>query len=125
MAALRLRNYLGGKCTCSPVSGPPDWSEPAKATALSAEARAAYSPPMNESKHWDQVYERRAPDQVSWYRPHLERSLALIEHVKLPTDAAIIDVGGGTSTLVDDLLDRGSYLLTVLDISSKAITTAR
>lgn len=80
---------------------------------------------MNESRHWDQVYERRAPDQVGWYRPHLERSLALIEEARLPTDAAIIDVGGGTSTLVDDLLDRGYSRLTVLDISSKAITIAR
>jgi SAM-dependent methyltransferase len=80
---------------------------------------------MDESKHWDQVYERRAPDQVSWFQPHLGRSLALIEQAHLPTDAAIIDIGGGTSTLVDDLLDRGYSRLTVLDISSKAIATAR
>ena len=80
---------------------------------------------MGESKHWDQVHERRAPDQVSWYQPHLERSLALIDQAHLPTDAAIIDVGGGTSTLVDDLLDRGYSRLTVLDISSKAVATAR
>ena len=80
---------------------------------------------MDPRKHWDQVYERRAPDEVSWYRPHLERSLALIEQAQLPTDAAIIDVGGGTSTLVDDLLDRGYSRVTVLDISSKAIATAR
>ena len=80
---------------------------------------------MDPRKHWDQVYERRAPDKVSWYRPHLERSLALIEQVQLPTDAAIIDVGGGTSTLVDDLLNRGYRRLTVLDISPKAIVTAR
>ena len=80
---------------------------------------------MDESEHWDHVYERRAPDQVSWYRPHLERSLAFIDEAHLPADAAIMDVGGGTSTLVDDLLDRGYTRLTVLDISSKAIDSAR
>jgi SAM-dependent methyltransferase len=80
---------------------------------------------MNESKHWDRVYEGREPDQVSWYRPHLEHSLSLIDQARLPADAAIIDVGGGASTLVDDLLDRGHTRITVLDISTKAMATAR
>ena len=48
--------------------------------------------------------QRKAPEQVSWYRPHLERSLEFIEGAGLEPDAAIIDVGGGASTLVDDLL---------------------
>ena len=80
---------------------------------------------MNGREHWDEVYERRAPNQVSWYRLHLERSLQIIELAGLPADAAIIDVGGGASTLVDDLLDRGYSRLTVLDISSKAIASAQ
>jgi SAM-dependent methyltransferase len=80
---------------------------------------------MDESKHWDRVYERRALDQVSWYRPHLEQSLSLIEQARLPADAAIIDVGGGASTLVDDLLDRGYRRLTVMDISARAMATAQ
>jgi SAM-dependent methyltransferase len=80
---------------------------------------------MSGQEHWDQIYARRSPDQVSWYRPHLEQSLAFIEQAQLPLDAAIIDVGGGTSTLVDDLLKRGYTRLTVLDISSKAIGSAR
>lgn len=80
---------------------------------------------MDEQGHWDKVYAGRSPDQVSWYRPHLERSLALIESAGLPLDAAIIDVGGGTSTLVDDLLDRGHERVTVLDISARAIESAQ
>lgn len=80
---------------------------------------------MDGQGHWDKVYSGRSPDQVSWYRPHLERSLALIESAQLPPDAAIIDVGGGTSTLVDDLLDRGHERVTVLDISARAIESAQ
>lgn len=80
---------------------------------------------MDERRHWDDVYGKKAPDQVSWYRPHLERSLQFIEEARLPSDAAIIDVGGGASTLVDDLLVRGYSNLTVLDISSKAILSAK
>jgi ubiquinone/menaquinone biosynthesis C-methylase UbiE len=80
---------------------------------------------MDEKQHWDDVYAKKAPEQVSWYRPHLERSLRFIEEARIPKGAAIIDVGGGTSTLVDDLLERGYTNLTVLDISSKAINSAR
>src|SRR5882672_1534293 len=80
---------------------------------------------MDDKRHWDEVYGKKAPDQVSWYRPHLERSLRFIEEARMPRDAAIIDVGGGTSTLVDDLLERGYSNLTVLDISAKAITSAK
>ena len=80
---------------------------------------------MDDKQHWDDVYGKKAPDQVSWYRPHLERSLRFIQETRMPKDAAIIDVGGGASTLVDDLLERGYSNLTVLDISSKAIASAK
>ena len=80
---------------------------------------------MDDKQHWEDVYGQRAPDEVSWYRPHLERSLRFIEEARITKDAAIIDVGGGTSTLVDDLLDRGYSKLTVLDISKKAIISAK
>jgi SAM-dependent methyltransferase len=80
---------------------------------------------MSAKDHWEAVYARRAPDQVSWFRPHLDRSLAFIERAGLTRDAAIIDVGGGPSTLVDDLLARGHTNVTVLDISATAIDTAK
>src|SRR5215510_12628550 len=80
---------------------------------------------MSEQEHWDSIYEKKRPESVSWYRPHLDRSLAFIAHAQLPSSAAILDVGGGTSTLVDDLLDRGYSDVTVLDISANAIERAR
>jgi SAM-dependent methyltransferase len=78
-----------------------------------------------DRKHWNSIYGRKAADQVSWFRPHLERSIGFIESAGVGRDARIIDVGGGTSTLVDDLLDRGYADLTVLDISAAAIEVAR
>ena len=80
---------------------------------------------MANKSHWDAVYGSKAPDAVSWYRAHLERSIHLIEHSCAGKSAAIIDVGGGESTLVDDLLDRGYRNVTVLDISDKALEVAR
>jgi SAM-dependent methyltransferase len=80
---------------------------------------------MRSREHWEGVYERKQPEQVSWYRPHLEQSLRFIEAAGLGPDAAIIDVGGGASTLVDDLLERGRSDVTVLDVSSRAIDSAK
>jgi hypothetical protein len=71
---------------------------------------------MNTQTHWEKIYTEKAPDAVSWYRPHLETSLALIEQAATGCSASVIDVGGGESTLVDDLLARGYENITVLDI---------
>jgi SAM-dependent methyltransferase len=76
---------------------------------------------MNLKTHWDTIYGKKAPDAVSWYRPHLETSLELIERVAAGRSASIIDVGGGESTLVDDLLAEGYSDLSVLDISQVAV----
>jgi 2-polyprenyl-3-methyl-5-hydroxy-6-metoxy-1,4-benzoquinol methylase len=75
--------------------------------------------------HWDSVYRTKAADEVSWYRRHLERSLAFIEAAAPDRAAAIIDVGGGESTLVDDLLARGYRDVTVLDVAPSAIAGAK
>mgnify|MGYP002779236941 CR=1 FL=1 len=72
---------------------------------------------MSKEKHWDTIYQIKKPTDVSWFQPHLQTSLALIERANLVPDARIIDVGGGASTLVDDLLERGFRNITVLDIS--------
>jgi 2-polyprenyl-3-methyl-5-hydroxy-6-metoxy-1,4-benzoquinol methylase len=79
---------------------------------------------MDAHSHWEKVYTQKAPTAVSWYRPHLETSLALIERVA-SKDSAIIDVGGGESTLVDDLLSYGYENVSVLDISQTAINESK
>lgn len=80
---------------------------------------------MNSQTHWERIYAEKAPDAVSWYRPHLETSLALIEQISPDRSASIIDVGGGESTLVDDVLARGYENITILDISQTAIDANR
>lgn len=76
---------------------------------------------MNVQMHWEKIYTEKAPDAVSWYAPHLNTSYALIERTSVPRTGAIIDVGGGESTLVDDLLAHGYSNITVLDISQTAM----
>ena len=75
--------------------------------------------------HWQDIYAKSDESQVSWYRPHLDTSLRLIDGLKLPADSSFIDVGAGRSTLVDDLLARGFRDITALDVSAAALAQAR
>ena len=75
--------------------------------------------------HWDDVYRRKDAEQVSWFRPHLEVSLALMEQTGLGSRTRVVDVGGGASTLVDDLLARGVTDITIVDLSAAALEVAR
>jgi hypothetical protein len=71
--------------------------------------------------HWDAAYSTRGVEWVSWYQPVPEISLGLVEALDVSHDAAVIDVGGGASFLVDELLARGFHDLTVLDFSRAAL----
>ena len=80
---------------------------------------------MQSKQHWEKVYETKSADAVSWFQPHAESSLGFIHATGVGKDAAIIDVGGGASTLVDDLVAEGYGDLTVLDLSAAALGAAR
>lgn len=80
---------------------------------------------MHPKEHWENVYSSKATDAVSWFQPHADLSLDLIQAAGAGFDAGIIDVGGGASTLVDDLVRTGYSDLTVLDLSAAALATAR
>jgi 2-polyprenyl-3-methyl-5-hydroxy-6-metoxy-1,4-benzoquinol methylase len=80
---------------------------------------------MRAKAHWESVYTAKALEEVSWYRPHLDTSLALIGQLAPSHAAAIIDVGAGASTLVDDLVRRGYANITALDISETALCAAK
>ena len=76
---------------------------------------------MGDPTHWESVYQKKATDAVSWYRPHLEQSVAWIRQVAPSNDARLVDAGGGASTLVDDLLALGLGRITVIDLSATAL----
>ena len=80
---------------------------------------------MNNKQYWEQIYTIKKSDSVSWFQEHADQSLRLIHNTRLGKDAAIIDVGGGTSRLVDDLVAEGYTDLTVFYLSSTALAVAR
>jgi hypothetical protein len=80
---------------------------------------------MQPKAHWENVYETKPAHTVSWFQEHPEHSLRLIRETGVSLEASIIDVGGGASTLVDDLLSAGYRSLTVLDLSGTALAAAQ
>ena len=80
---------------------------------------------MDTKQHWEKVYSDKSADAVSWFQPHAIRSLKLIQSLVVDKAAHIIDVGGGASTLVDDLLEQGYSNLSVLDLSAAALQVAK
>ena len=80
---------------------------------------------MEAKSHWEAIYQQNRPVDVSWYAPHLGVSLQLLARAGLSRDSRVIDVGGGASTLVDDLLEREIEHLTVLDISGRSLTVSK
>lgn len=79
----------------------------------------------NNKAHWEQVYQSKEPEQVSWTQNIPQTSLNFIHGFNLAKDASIIDIGGGDSKLVDFLLQEGYQNITVLDISEAALNKAK
>lgn len=80
---------------------------------------------MDSKQHWEQVYSSKASNAVSWFQQHADQSLRLIHNTGLGKNAAIVDVGGGASVLVDELVAEGYSDLTVLDLSAAALAVAK
>lgn len=80
---------------------------------------------MQPKEHWEKVYTTKSTTAVSWFQEHAALSLQFIKSFAPHTDAAIIDVGGGASTLVDDLINANYSNMSVLDISGAALEVAQ
>lgn len=80
---------------------------------------------MADKNHWEKVYQSKANDSVSWYQEHADLSLRLIDESAVDKSAALMDIGGGASTLVDDLLRKGFGNISVVDLSAAALAAAQ
>ncbi len=78
---------------------------------------------MNNKTHWQNVYQTKQPEEVSWYQGKPQVSLKLIQQYAPEPESAIIDVGAGASMLVDFLIAKDYSDITLLDISEAALLT--
>lgn len=75
--------------------------------------------------HWEGVYATKRESEVSWFQHNPTPSLELIEAIGATPETPLIDIGGGASRLVDNLLARGFRALSVLDLSATALDAAK
>jgi 2-polyprenyl-3-methyl-5-hydroxy-6-metoxy-1,4-benzoquinol methylase len=80
---------------------------------------------LGRQAHWENVYTTKDEHAVSWFQERPDISLDLIRATGVDASAAIIDIGGGASRLVDALIDEGFDAVTVLDLSEKALATSK
>jgi SAM-dependent methyltransferase len=80
---------------------------------------------VERQAHWENVYETMGENEVSWFQENPAASLDLIAATSVKPAASIVDIGAGSSRLVDALLDRGFEAITVLDFSEKALAIAK
>jgi len=80
---------------------------------------------LDRKKHWENIYQNKQLNEVGWYQPVPKTSLDFVKNFKIPETAKIIDIGGGDSFFVDNLLDLGYQDVTVLDISDAATQRAK
>ena len=80
---------------------------------------------MADPAHWNDLYQTTGLRSVSWYQERPTAALELLASLGVGADHSLIDIGGGTSNLVDHLVAAGHRDLTVLDISVAALDTSR
>jgi SAM-dependent methyltransferase len=80
---------------------------------------------LERKLHWEHVYSTKGEDEVSWFQHDAATSLSLINYDGIRSDSAIIDIGGGHSRFVDDLLGHGYTDISVLDVSKHALDAAK
>ena len=79
----------------------------------------------DRSEHWNDVYGKRAPTEVSWFQQEATTSLALVTACGVSPSSAIVDVGAGAATFVDGLLGCGYSDVTLVDIAETAFENTR
>lgn len=78
---------------------------------------------MADAEHWNTIYRTRATEDLGWYEPS-PSTLDLVLGCSAPTDP-VIDIGGGDSRMVDELLTVGYDDVTVLDLSAAALARSQ
>lgn len=76
-------------------------------------------------KHWNEAYLHNKTENLGWYEKKSEQTLTLIKQSKLPKDATILNVGAGSSTLIDNLLEEGFTNIIANDISEEALKSLK
>jgi|TARA_B110000902_G_scaffold266244_1_gene353250 SAM-dependent methyltransferase len=76
-------------------------------------------------KYWNSAYLNTKRENLGWYEEKSEQTLSLIHETKLPKNAAILNVGSGSSILIDDLLEDGFSNIIANDLSEESLKSLK
>lgn len=79
---------------------------------------------MSSNQHWDRAYTARDATALTWFEATPEASIRLVRQC-MKAGGALVDIGGGSSALVDHCLDAGIGSVTVLDLFAEALAITR
>ena len=80
---------------------------------------------MEKKKHWENIYQTKNIDGVSWYQETPYESIELIKKFSTTDSDMIIDIGCGKSFLADNLLKLNYKNITLVDISLNALNEVK
>jgi len=80
---------------------------------------------QSRREHWEHFYQTHPEQNLSWFELVPALSLEMIRKCARSKSDSIVDIGGGNSRLVDSLLAEGYTSVTVLDVSSSALSVTR
>lgn len=70
--------------------------------------------------HWNNAY-NKADNQLGWFEEDPKETMKLVLQTQLPKNAQILNVGAGTTTLIDALLNAGYTNIIANDLSDLAL----
>jgi len=80
---------------------------------------------VDRESHWNKVWAKYRETEVSWFQETPSLSIDLVKRYAADRGARILDIGGGSSRLVDVLLADGFRHVGVLDVAEPALKVAR
>jgi 2-polyprenyl-3-methyl-5-hydroxy-6-metoxy-1,4-benzoquinol methylase len=80
---------------------------------------------MSNNDHWNDVYSNKSEAELSWHQDDPSVALDIMKKAGVTTKSAVIDIGAGTSRLMERLLDLGLDDLSALDLSESALAVVR
>ena len=75
----------------------------------------------NLVSHWDKAYHKE-DEQLGWFESNPQSTIRLIEKCNLNKEATILNVGSGTTFLIDWLIETGFTNIIANDVSEVALS---
>ncbi|MEE9409254.1 MAG: class I SAM-dependent methyltransferase [Polaribacter sp.] len=82
-------------------------------------------PSIDYKNHWNVAYNKNSTEKLGWFEEKPAQTLALIKETKIAKNATILNVGSGSSTLIDNLLAEGFSNIIANDLAKSSLNSLK